>query len=216
LAADYQTAPGEHQTVALPDGSSVDLSSGSAIALHFSERERRVELLQGAAYFTAAPMGTNENRPFVVQGENGTVTALGTQFIVNRFPDAVEVSVAEHEVRVALASTDDPAASVVLSAGQSVRYSPESGIGKVGEKNIDLASAWRRGRLVFDRVPLGEVVAELNRYRRGRIVISSNSLASRNVSGVFETNDLDNALRTISQELRLRTASVPPLVTVLY
>lgn len=216
LTADYRTAPGEKRTVTLPDGSIVDLAPGSAIAMHFSEQERRVELLEGAAFFIAATMGSSENRPFVVQSGNGAARALGTQFLVDRLPDAVEVAVAEHEVRVALSDAGGEAASIVLSPGQSVRYSPETGMGVVRESDVELASAWRRGRLVFDEVPLGEVVAELNRYRRGRIVISDSRLAGRKVSGVFETNDLDNALRTIARELRLGTASVPPLVTVLY
>lgn len=42
------------------------------------------------------------------------------------------------------------------------------------------------------------------------------TLASRKVSGAFETNDLDNALRTIARELHVGTASAPPLVTLLY
>ncbi|WP_244538106.1 FecR family protein [Mesorhizobium sp. YR577] len=216
LMADYRAALGETRTVTLPDGSSVDLSSGSAIALHFDKKERRIELLQGEAYFTAAPMVGDETRPFVVQGDIGTATALGTQFLVDRHSDAVEVVVAEHEVRVALAGSHSQAASVVLSPGQSVRYSSAKGMGKVSERNVELASAWRRGRLVFDQMPLGDVVAELNRYRRGRIVISNSALASRKVSGVFETNDLDDALNTISTELRLRVVAIPPLVTVLY
>lgn len=215
LAADYRTAPGEQQSVTLSDGSIVELASGSAIALHFTREERRVELLAGAAYFTAASMGDGEPRPFVVEGAGGTATALGTQFLVDRLPDAVEVVVAEHEVRVALAGMDGLSGNVVLSPGQSVRYS-QSGLGDVHEKDIEQAAAWRRGRLFFDQVSLADVVAELNRYRRGRIVIADPALASRRVSGVFETRDLDRALATIARELRLRSASVPPLVTLLY
>lgn len=215
MAADYRTAPGEQQSVTLSDGSIVELASGSAIALHFTREERRVELLAGAAYFTAASMGDGEPRPFVVEGAGGTATALGTQFLVDRLPDAVEVVVAEHEVSVALAGMDGPSGNVVLSPGQSVRYS-QSGLGDVHEKDIEQAAAWRRGRLFFDQVSLADVVAELNRYRRGRIVIADPALASRKVSGVFETRDLDRALATIARELRLRSASVPPLVTLLY
>lgn len=216
MAADYRTAPGEQQTVTLPDGSVVELASGSAIALHFSKDERRVELLAGAAYFTAASMAGQEPRPFVVEGAGGTATALGTQFLVDRLPDAVEVVVAEHEVRVTLTDDDGPGGAVTLSPGQSVRYSPQNGLGDVSTKNIDQATAWRRGRLVFDQMSLAEVVAELNRYRRGRIVITNAALASRRVSGVFETRDLDRALDTIVRELRLRSTSLPPLVTLLY
>lgn len=216
MVADYRTAPGEQRAVTLPDGSIVDLSSGSAIALHFTDRERRVELLEGAAYFTAAPREESESRPFVVEGEKGTATALGTQFVVDRLPDSIEVTVVEHEVRVDLTEAGNGSASAILTPGQSVRYSPRTGLGEVRGKNIELAAAWRRGKLVFDQVPLADVVAELNRYRRGRIVIADSTLANRNVSGVFDTRDLDRALATITHELRIKSASVPPLVTVLY
>ncbi|WP_425645297.1 FecR family protein [Agrobacterium leguminum] len=216
MSADYRTAPGEWRTVILSDGSAIDLASGSAVSLHFNEKERRVALLGGAAYFTVAPMVGDERRPFVVQGGNGTATALGTQFFVDRLPDAVEVAVAEHDVRVDLTGTEAQSRDVILSAGQSVRYSQQTGLGEVREKNVELASAWRRGRLVFDQVPLSDVVAELNRYRRGRIVIADSALASRTVSGVFDIKDLDRALATITRELRIKSASIPPLVTLLY
>ncbi|MCD4514293.1 FecR family protein [Brucella pseudogrignonensis] len=216
MAADYRTEPGEMRSVSLPDGTSVDLSSGSAIALQFSDKERRVELLTGAAYFTVVPKSSTETRPFVVQGGGGTATALGTQFLVSLVSGDVEVAVAEHDVRVALLGKEGHDESVVLSTGQAVRYSATNGLGHVQERNVELASSWRRGRLVFDQVPLAEVINELNHYRRGRIVIGSASLGNRKVSGAFQTEDLDDALHTIAREMGLKTASVPPLVTVLY
>lgn len=218
IASDYHTSPGEQRSIDLPDGSVVELSTDSAIALHFNKNERRITLIEGAAYFTVTSMGPTENRPFVVEGANGTAMALGTQFAVERLPDAdtVEVTVAEHDVRVTLSDTAGSARQVVLSPGQSVRYSPAAGLGKVSPRDVEQATAWRRGRLIFDQVPLSEVVAELNRYRRGRIVITGSTLANRKVSGVFRVDDLDNALNTIASELGLRSASVPPLVTVLY
>lgn len=216
MASDYYTKPGEQRIVNLPDGSIVELSTESAIALHFNERERRVKLIEGAAYFIAAPMGDTEKRAFVVESANGTATALGTQFAVEHLSDAVEVMVAEHDVEVALLDTKGEMKQVVLSPGQSVRYSSDAELGQVNTKDINQVTAWRRGRLVFDQVPFAKVVSELNRYRRGRIVITDTTLADRRVSGVFQINDLDNALHTIANELGLRVASVPPLITVLY
>ena len=216
LAADYQTAPGETSTVSLPDGTVVDLSSGSAIALAFNDRERRVRLLDGAAYFTAAPMNSLEPRPFVVEGGEGTATALGTQFAVDKLSDSVEVSVVEHDVRVAIGENGSDKGSVRLSPGQSVRYSNAKGLEDIKQTSSELTAAWRRGRLIFDRVPLADVVAELNRYRRGRIVISNSALAKRQVSGVFSTDDLGDSLSVIVQELGANSASAPPFVTVIY
>ena len=214
VAADHRTAPGERRTVHLSDGSTVELGPASAIALHFDAVERRVELLSGLAYFTAAPRKGEERRPFVVQAAAGNARALGTQFSVNRLSDSVEVVVVEHEVAVSVANAGGRPAEIVLSPGQSVRYA-EAGLGPPRPVDVEQALAWRRDRLVFDRVTLGHVVTELNRYRRGRIVIGNASLANRRVSGVFDPAEPDGVLATIARELGVRTASAP-LVTVLY
>ncbi|WP_296330467.1 FecR domain-containing protein [Reyranella sp.] len=214
VAADHRTVPGERRTVHLSDGSTIELGPASAIALHFDAVERRVELLRGLAYFTAAPRKDGEQRPFVVQAAAGNARALGTQFSVNRLPDSVEVVVVEHEVAVSVDTAGGRAAEIVLSPGQSVRYA-EAGLGRLHPVDLDQALAWRRDRLVFDRVTLGQVVDELNRYRRGRILIGNASLANRRVSGVFDAADPDTVLATIARELGVRTASAP-LVTVLY
>lgn len=214
LIADHRTAPGERRPVVLPDGSLVELGPGSAIALNFTAEERRVELLAGLAYFTAAPRAGSERRPFVVRAADGTARALGTEFAVDRQADAVEVVVVEHQVAVAVALPEGGASEVVLSPGQAVRYAGRS-LSGARATDLEQALAWRRDRLFFDRVPLDRVVSELNRYRRGRIVIGSATLAARFVSGAFDTGDPDAVLQIIARELGARTVSAP-LVTLLY
>lgn len=211
LRADHRTAPGETRTVALPDGSSVRLNTHSAIAVRFDEERREVELLAGEAAFTVAAAADAGGRPFVVRAAGGRTRALGTRFVVHRQAAAVDVSVLEHSVEVTA-----KAKAVVVAAAQAVRYDRELGIGPV--RRIDPANAvsWLHGRLIFDRVPLAEAVAELGRYRRERIVIMNPDLAVRRVSGVFRLDDLDGAVEIIAAELGARTATVPPLITVLY
>jgi transmembrane sensor len=216
FAADYRTAPAETRTVVLPDGSEVELGPASAVALRFDGRERRIALLTGLVHVTAAPLRGDEKRPFVVEAANGTARALGTRFVVERLSGGAEVTVTEHRVAVAARSPARPADAVTLSRGQSVRYGRDNGLGRVRDANLDHATAWRRGRLVFDRVPLADVVAELNRYRHGRIVVADAALAERRVSGVFEIARLDEALASIARELGARTAAVPPFVTLLF
>ncbi len=104
----------------------------------------------------------------------------------------------------------------MLSPGDTVRYDRANGLGGVRQIDVDEATAWRRGMLVFDPVPLGEVVRKLNRCRRGRIVIVDQALAQRRVSGVFATDDLNDVIRTITAELGARASSIPPLVTLIY
>ncbi len=216
LLADYRTAPAEIRSFVLPDGSVADLAPASALALRFNDRERRIDLLAGTVYVTAAPMTEGERRPFLVQAADGSAKALGTQFMVDRLPDSVQVTVARHRVEVALAATADRAGSVLLTPGLAVRYGEGRGFGAVRTVDLGTATAWRRGRLIFDRVPLSTVVATLNRYRRGRIVIANPDLAERTVSGMFETARLENTLDQIARELGAQSVAVPPFVTLLF
>ncbi|WP_412066291.1 FecR family protein [Rhizobium sp. SYY.PMSO] len=216
LTADYHTEPGEQRLIKLVDGSTIELGPNSAIDIRFSSEERRVELLSGVAYFIAAPRAGSEKRSFIVESAGGQVTAVGTQFSVDRLEDGADVIVAEHQVDVALMTRDENQLPIRLPEGSRVHYSEAAGVGSVEKVDIEQATGWRRGRLVFDDVPLSRVITELNRYRRGRIVIANKDIALRRVSGVFDTRDLGTALGRIATELNLRTASVPPVVTVLY
>jgi transmembrane sensor len=213
LTADHRTAPGERSTVTLADGSTVTLGPATALAIKYSDTERRLELLAGVAYFRAAPLRGDERRPFIVQAANGTVRALGTEFAIDRLANSVEVVVAEHDVAVTLA--DGIRREIVLAPGQALRYA-DAGLGPVRQVNVGMATAWQRGRLIFDQMPLGDVVTELNRYRRGRIMITDDALSAKSVSGVFDTANPDNVLTTITRELGVRTASLPPMITLLY
>lgn len=214
-AADYRTAPGELRSVQLPDGSTVELGPSSAIALDFSDRERRVRLLAGEVFFAVSPRAGTETRPFIAEAAGGTTTALGTQFVIEMAGEGADVLAVEHQVEVAL-DVDGRRPAVVLSPGQEVRYRTGLGVGRVRTRDLTAATAWRRGLLVFDDTSLEHVVETLNRYRRGRIVILDGALAQRRVSGVFPTSDLGDAIETITSELGVRARSVYPLITVLY
>ena len=213
LTADHHTPIGEQRRVTLPDGSRVELGPASAIKLDYNASARRVVLLSGLAYFTAAPAASAADRPFIVAAANGRARVLGTAFMVAHVPGGAEVTVLEGRVEVARRAAEYGLARV-LARGQAVRYSA-AGLGPVRAVNARRATAWRRGRLIFDKAPLGEVVAALNRYRRGQIIITDPALASRRVSGIFQTATPEAALATIARDLRVNTLSLP-LLTLLY
>ena len=216
LKADYYTAAGEIRTVRLGDGTTVDLGASSAIAIEFDDNVRRVRLLKGEAFFAAAPKLGPERRPFVALAATGTTTALGTQFAVEDVGKSAVVTAVEHQIEVAVSGGRQGISHVVLSPGDTVQYDMEAGIGPVRRADVAVTAAWRRGLLVFDSVPLSDVVARLNRYRRGRIVVMNSALGERRVSGVFSTGNLDDVVETITAELGAHAISAPPLVTLLY
>ncbi|WP_404482446.1 FecR family protein [Novosphingobium sp. BL-52-GroH] len=215
LRADFRTQIAQNGSFRLEDGSHVDLGPSSAIAVRFDNAARRVELLSGSAYFRAVPKARAGNRPFIVDAENGASQALGTRFQVERTPGGVVVTVMEHQVAVAASNASTPIRQYVISPGQRVKYGRDGQFGAIEPANADLALAWRSGQLVFDRAPLSDVIAVLNRYRAGRILIVGKALAAQRVSGVFERNDIDGAIDALASEVGATRISAP-LLTALY
>lgn len=202
--ADHATGKGEVRILRLVDGSEVELDAQSAIDVAYDSRERRVRLLEGSAIFRAAPRAGRETRPFVVESAGGNDDG------------SVQVGVLEHRVAVALAH---PRTGTVgrreLGEGESLRYSAEGGVEAPLGGRLDDLTSWRRGLLVFDEQPLGEVVARLNRYRPGHLLVAPGALAQRRVSGVFRVADLEASLQSISDELGVRSLGLAG-VTLLY
>ena len=205
LLADHSTAVGERRKVTLEDGSTVELAGSSSLSVDFSAEARRVVLHDGEAFFDVA-RGT---RPFVVQAADGSSQALGTSFDVKRQGSEVTVAVVEHAVAVSSAGS-----RVVVEQGQQIRYGARR-LGKVGEADLAQVEAWRRDRLIFHETPLGEVIADLERYRGGRIVMTDARLRDIPVTAVFDARQADAALDTIASALAIRLRRVTGLLVVL-
>jgi len=216
LLADQATAKGEIRSLTLADGSLVQLDSDSAIALAFSASERRVRLLKGDAFFQVAPLGPGETRPFVVESAGGSSRALGTAFVTGLQGNGAWTGVLEHSVEVGLQQA--PAAGAqrrVVQQGQSVRYDAREGVLPLPGLDLQRATSWRRGMLVFDDVSLQSVAERLNHYRPGHIVIADGELGRRHVSGMFRLDSLGAALDTLTSELKAKRLDLPGL-TLLY
>ncbi len=93
----YATDIGEQRSLALADGSTVELNSRSRIRVRYTEHERRIDLLRGQALFHVAK---NKARPFIVQTDNTQVRAVGTAFDVYNTSSGTIVTVVEGRVAV--------------------------------------------------------------------------------------------------------------------
>lgn len=186
----YLTGANESRTVTLADGSVVELDHDSAIELHWTKAERRIELRQGAGRFTVAK---NPDRPFIVATAVTSVRAVGTVFSVQALPGDAVVSVSEGKVKVepvAAKPTDQPI--VQLTAGDRAVISHHA------HSEVSV-SAWAAQRLVFRGTALGTVVEEFNRHGPTRLALDDKTLASVTVSGVFDPADVDSFLKYLEQ-----------------
>lgn len=179
--ADYVTAPGEVRTVTLADQSQVTLDADSAIAVDFSHGERHIQLRRGAGFFSV----THTGQSFVVEAGSGEARVLGTQFEVRLQPTGARVTVLSGRVGV---TPSRQGQQQVLTAGQQVAYA--DGVADAlravdGESRL----AWRDGWLNYYKAPLADVVKDLSRYYPGRIILLSDEMAAKRVSGSFPSKD---------------------------
>jgi len=206
---DFRTAVGERSDIPLSDGSRMTLNTDSAVHVALSKSERRVELASGEAYFSVAE---DKKRPFVVDTAGLTVTALGTRFSVRALDDGDAVALIEGSVRVTRQGSGKPE-SVVLDAGSVLHDTPTGFV--VTRGGAARFASWRSGQLSFEQTPLREAVAEMNRYSDKPITLSTSSLGSTPVTGVFSTDRPDELVTMLTASGAVRSVRQPDGSTLL-
>ena len=190
LEADFATVAGEWREVRLADGSSVELAPLSGIDVSLKDGRRDVRLLAGQAFFRVTP---DSERPFQVEAKDVRATVLGTAFEVRLDGTGVAVAVAEGRVRV-----DRGALSRVLVAGRWIQVDAEGGL-RDGIRSESEIGLWRHGEIVAHDQPIATVVNELRPYFNGVIVIASDAVARRRVTGVYRLREPVEALRALAR-----------------
>ncbi|ANH75004.1 FecR domain-containing protein [Ralstonia insidiosa] len=183
----YVTAAGEHQHLTLPDGSDLTLNTRTVAEVEWHLRSRQVRLIDGEALFDVTHSAW---RPFVVHAGETTVRVVGTAFNVRRADPYVTVTVLRGRVHVVEEASGD---AVLLTARQAA----ESFNGTLTARaapDLSAAIAWKDGKLMFDRTPLAQAVADINRYRATPAVLTDPALGRLQISGVFDSARTDALL----------------------
>ncbi|NVZ72668.1 FecR family protein [Pseudomonas costantinii] len=196
--ADQRTDVGERRTLILEDRSRLQLNSDSAVDIEFDGQRRLIDLRRGELWVDVVK---DPQRPFVVRTEQGTVTALGTRFLVRREDGQTRVTVLESAIAAQPAKSSSTPARV--AAGQQATLYGDHVDGPQTIGNADPAS-WTRGVLKVDDRPLLEVLDELARYRRGVLHYDRQALAGLRVSGSFPLGNSDAALAALQTNLPIR------------
>jgi transmembrane sensor len=206
----HETLTGEVQTVALTDGSSVNLNSRSGLEVKFDNKRRWIRLRDGEAVFQVA----KDDRPFIVKTDLATVTAVGTVFSINARASTVRVSVLEGMVSVSAGRTGTALTEydsylllrfsdeiALLGAGQRLELTRESQrFETVSATRMNDELSWRDGEIVFDETPLVVALVEMRRHIGSRIFIGDPRLNNLRVSGRFPTGSPEMFLARLADE----------------
>jgi len=189
--ADYRSATGQTRELQLPDGSRLWLNTATAVNQDYAARQRRLHLLEGEILIDTA---ADPSRPFTVQTSHGLLTALGTRFSVRLDHQRVLLAVYKGAVEIRTRQ----GTQAILQARQQASFGPQ-GIGTLQPAD-PAREAWHHGVLVAKDITLGELVAELRRYRHGHLGLAP-EVADLRVFGNFPLNDTDATLDMLAGAL---------------
>lgn len=196
----FATAVGEQRLVQLADGSSVRLDTDTRVKVRFDHARRVIVLEQGQALFNVAH---DAGRPFLVRAGDTQITAVGTIFDVRRDQADVRVTLVQGIVEVA--GGEGSRAPSRMTAGHQTRVTAAGTATKAVD--VETATSWADGRIVFRNTPLRAAVAEVNRYLTQKVELDADAKADVPVSGVFKVGDRDAFVSTAAAVLELKVSA---------
>ncbi|MEM6973843.1 MAG: DUF4880 domain-containing protein [Pseudomonadota bacterium] len=200
LTADRVTATGVPESFSIAGGESAGTLDGAS-ALDTGQ-DGALDLVAGAVFLRAS-------------GDAVTLTAGDARLALSdgavelRHGDTdIEIACAEGRVRMLQPTR------VEIAAGQALRTTAD---GRVTHhiRHPDEIAAWREGLLSFRERRLGDVVADLNRHRTGRVMIARPALAERSVSGIFHLARPDQIVDHLTDGLGLDRRNLPAGIVIL-
>ncbi|MBO0493932.1 FecR domain-containing protein [Pseudomonas sp. Marseille-Q1929] len=185
--ADVHTATGERKRLPLPDGSSLQLNTATAVDVDLAQR--RITLVDGELALNVP--GT---KPLTVHTRYGELTLSQAEVCVRQLASGCRVSVLKGVVQV----RDLNGQLATLQAGQQAPLNPR-GLGAWLPFDV-LQLGWRDGVLTAQDQGLGDFLRELERYRPG-VLRWEPRLETLRVTGSFRLDDTDRILNLLASTL---------------
>lgn len=185
----FKTTLAQNKTITLPDNSIVNLNELSELEYISSNWDENRSLeLKGEAFFEV-----EKGKRFDVNTYFGKVSVLGTEFNVLSRDSIFKVSCYEGLVQIVYNDRE-----VKLPAGTEFILSS----GKDSKSSIAIAEPyWLKHMSVFENASFKAVVNELE--KQYNIKLQYPSEINIKFTGAFEHNNLENALKSITQPLNL-------------
>jgi transmembrane sensor len=197
LLADYRSNIGERRKLALADGSQLQLNTGSALDVRYDSQQRLIKLLEGEILMTVA----DDPRPLTLLTGEGSVRAIGssTRFDVRQMEGRTQLSVFAGSLEISPYAHSGSA--LQLKASQQVAFNRHDWepVHAIDASN----GAWADGMLVAAHMRLGDFLAELGRYRRGRLNCDPQA-ADLLISGSYPLADSERILDMLEVSLPVK------------
>ena len=195
-AVTVATAPGQVDSLRLPDGSRIVLGPASRLVREADYGAHSRDLtLEGQALFDVVH---DAARPFVVHTSRGELRDVGTTFSVRSDAPAgllLEVRSGVVGLRRAGAASRD---ETLVSAGQRATMPSTGSVVVERSASTQEDTAWTHGRLVLENAPLVDVVDAMRRWYGLDLRVTDPALASRRVTATFDRETGAEAVRIVA------------------
>jgi ferric-dicitrate binding protein FerR (iron transport regulator) len=219
---DYVTQYGEKREVTLPDGSKVVLSANSHLRISpgwagghqdASRPERagdREVWLDGMAYFKVTHLSRSRHRDlpvkFIVHAGKVNVEVIGTEFNVSNRREKVQVLLNSGKVQLRI--QDQQPRRLAMQPGELFEMTKQTN--RVQQRKVDTRpyTVWQEGELRLDHTTMTEIAKIIEEAYGYPVVIETESLKTREVTGVIQNRDLNFLLQTLSTILSIEATKV--------
>ncbi len=207
----YVTGVGERRTIALEDGSRIDMNSASRVTVRFERHARRIEMGDAQVFFDVAK---DPARPFLISAGDTQVRVVGTRFDVRRRDGQVAVNVQRGlvEVRPHLSAG---AAPFRLRPGQGLSHQEgQAADARLSTVAVDEVAGWRQGRLIYRDQPLSQIAGDMNRLFPRPVKLGDAEAANMRLSGVLIVDEQDAMVDRLSHLLPVRTTTTKDAIVI--
>ncbi len=194
---------GQISKCVLADGSEVWLNSGTSIKYNnqFNKKYRDI-YLDGEAYFKVK---RNHSKPFRVQTNTIQVQVHGTSFNVAAYPNLNTIETILEKGSVEIILNRKTRQTIFLKPGERAVYDIQKQIVNIDKVDVQLHTAWRKGKFLFKDADLFMIFKELERIYDISIQLEDPSIGSIRMRGMFEYNhNIVDALCKIEKTTNLK------------
>jgi ferric-dicitrate binding protein FerR (iron transport regulator) len=197
---EYFVPLGERKHIVLSDGSEVWANSGSLL---ISEKEfsglTRTLFLNGEANFSVAP---NPDKPFIVKTEYMDITAVGTVFNVQSYPDAGKTITTLESGKVEISTKRANMHSVIiLSPNEQLIYDRTTKELITKKVIAEKHTRWTQGFLIFQSNTFDEIIKVVERKFRIRVQYDPNKYKGRVFTIRFSPDEDVNQVFSILKDI---------------
>jgi transmembrane sensor len=177
---------GSKSEVILPDGSKVQMNSGSKITYpsNFQQNNRNVTL-SGEAFFQ---VHSDPIHPFTVQTKDFEITVTGTHFNVCNYNDDNLISATLVEGIIDLKFNNQSKATCI-KPGEKLSFNKTENKATIVKADLEIETAWKSGEFIFKEIDFADLVVKLERWYDVKLNYSDSRFNSYKYTGRFKNQE---------------------------